>query len=208
MNHPNPAGLSSVKGEDTSLPCQVHSKAWNTSLQPSSTKREKNPPLVTLYLPSSGAPSICTISPSPSDKGGKRETNSSQLVLSCNALLSGQAAVASPARKGGLTPTLPSFRWRTSKMIFLLLSFPSGRIPAWVNEVYVHIHIHTLADKLRRRTSEDSKASGETLPLPSSYDPPGRFYANDLMSILAKDLHTGINLTESESQNPGPDSWE
>lgn len=150
MSHTNPTGLFQVKvkGEDISATCQVHSKAQNTLLQPSSTKKRERKILL-LWLPSSSLPEQSSpfIFLAPAHKashgGGKREINSSQLVWSCNALLSGQAAVAFLARKGGLTPTLPSFRWTTSKMIFLPLTFPSGHILAWVNEIYVHIHMHT-----------------------------------------------------------------
>ena len=134
-----------------SLPCQVHSKAQNALLQPSFTKRERK--IFFLWLPSSSLPEQSSpfILLAPAHKaphgGGRREINSSQLVLSCNALLSGQAAVAFLARKGGLTPTLPSFRWTTSNMIFLPLTSPSGHILAWVNEIYVRIDIHTHTDK-------------------------------------------------------------
>lgn len=130
-----------------SLPCQVHSTAQNTLLQPSSRKKRVRKIFI-LWLPSSSLlePSSPFIFLAPAHRTshgrGRREINSSQLVLSCNALLSGQAAVAFLARKGGLTPTLPSFRWTTSKVISLPLILPSGCVPAWINETYVHIHRH------------------------------------------------------------------
>lgn len=64
----------------------------------------------------------------------------------------GQAAVVFLATKGGLTPTLPIFRWIASKVIFLPLTFPSGDILAWVSEMYVHVHMHT--DKWHSYTSK------------------------------------------------------
>lgn len=87
-------------------------------------------------------------------------------------------------------------------MIFLPLTFPSGHILAWVNAIYMSVSISTcVLTNYVPTPLKVSKASGETLPLPSCHDPPGIFYANDLMSILAKDLHRGTNLTQACRQS-------
>lgn len=150
MSHTNPTGLfsqSQGRRHVFTLPSPQQSSKYLTPAK--FHKKRERKKIFLLWLPSSSLPeqsspfTLLALAHKASHGGGRREINSSQLVLSCNALLSGQAAVAFLARKGGLTPILPSFRWTTSKMIFLPLTFPSGRILAWVNEIYVHIHTHT-----------------------------------------------------------------
>lgn len=114
-----------LQSQGTALPCQAQSKTQNTLLQSSYTKKENSFLLVPLYLCSWAVVSIHILNSSPQGlTWRRREMNSSELVLSCNALLSRTSSSSLSGHKGRVNSSPANFQMDSIQSDLLAFNFP------------------------------------------------------------------------------------
>lgn len=130
MSHTNPTGLFS-QSQGTRPVFTLPSPEQNSKyLAPAKLHKEERKKILLSWLPSNSVPEQCSpsISLTPAHKAshgeGRREINSSQLVLSCNALLSRTGSCSLSGHKGRINSYPANFQMDSIQSDLLAFNFP------------------------------------------------------------------------------------